>query len=293
MLRKYASARPLIFARLATILTWTFLTGLKTHFFLLRSFFLLPVFLCSVLAPAADRQEPLQNYTPRFHPFDGGEKAVYHVSWLGIPVASAEIEMQPVVLDGKKFFQVTVQAQSWRYLDLIFKMRDTVESTFDADTLHPRRFFFRQRENRKVIDTTAVVDPATNKWVVHRQEGNKPKNFEFTSPYTLDPISATYLARSLDFKVGERLRLEVFGGKSRYLVTFDVVGRERVSVKKGQFDAYKVVPQVSDLSKSGYAKRVRQATVWITADENRVPIKMSSQVFIGSVNIELVDDGKG
>ena len=242
-----------------------------------------------MLGLAADGQEPRQNYTPRFHPFDGGEKAVYQASWLGIPVASAEIEMQPVVLDGKKFFQVTVQARSWRYLDLIFKMRDTVESTFDAETLHPRRFFFRQRENRKVIDTTAVVDSATHTWVVNRQEGKKPKNFEFVSPYTLDPISAAYLARTLDFKVGDRLRLEVFGGKSRYLVTLDVVARERVSVKKGEFDAYKVVPQVADLSKTGYAKRVRQAAVWITADEKRSPVKLVSQVFIGSVSIELTE----
>jgi hypothetical protein len=257
--------------------------------FLLRLFFLISISFCSALGLAAEGQEPLQNYKPRFYPFADGEKAVYQASWLGIPVASAEIEMQPAFLEGKKFYQVKVEARSWRYLELIFKMRDTVESTFDAETLHPRRFFFRQRENRKRIDTTAVVDSATNKWVVHRQEGKKPKDFEFISPYTLDPISATYLARSLDFKVGDRLWLEVFGGKSRYLVTLDVVGRERVSVKKGEFDAYKVVPQVSDLSKSGYAKRVRQATVWITADEKRSPIKMSSQVFIGSVNIEMVD----
>lgn len=250
---------------------------------------LFAISLCFAWGLAADGQEPLQNYKPRFRPFDGSEKAVYQASWLGIPVASAEIEMQPVLLDGKKSYQVTVQAQSWRYLDLIFKMRDTVESTFDAETLHPRRFFFRQRENRKMIDTTAVIDSATNKWVVHRQEGKKRKDFEFVSPYTLDPISAVYLARTLDFKVGDRLRLEVFGGKSRYLVTLHVVMRERISVKKGEFDTYKVVPQVVDLSKSGYAKRVRQAAVWITADEKRSPVKLMSQVFIGSVSIELVE----
>jgi len=252
-------------------------------------FFLISISLLSARGAASDSQEPLQNYQPRFRPFDGGEKAVYQASWLGIPVASAEIEMRPVVLDGKKFYQVTVQAQSWRYLDLIFKMRDTVESLFDADTLHPRRFFFRQRENRKRIDTTAVVDSAANRWVVHRWEGKKLKNFEFVSPYTLDPISASYLSRSLDFKVGDRLRLEVFGGKSRYLVTLDVVARERIWAGKGEIEAYKIVPQLSDLSRTGYAGRVRQATVWISADEKRTPLKIVSQVFIGSISIEIIE----
>ena len=257
--------------------------------FLFCLFFLIPISLFSAEGLAPDGQEPLQNYQPRFRPFDGGEKAVYEASWFGIPMASAEIELKPVVLDGKKFYQVTVQAQSWRYLDLIFKMRDTVESLFDAETLHPRRFFFRQRENRKMIDTTAVVDSATNKWVVHRQEGKKPKNFEFVSPYTLDPISASYLSRSLDFKVGDRLRLEVFGGKSRYLVTLDVVARERIWVRKSEIDAYKIVPQLSDLSRTGYASRMRQATVWISADEKRTPLRVVSQVFIGSLNIEMAE----
>jgi hypothetical protein len=261
---------------------------------LFRLIFLCSISLFSTLGLAADNREPisqpqLQNYTARYKPFDGGEKAVYQASWLGIPVASAEIEMTPVTLDGKKFYHATIKAESWRYLDLIFKMRDTIESTFDAETLHPRRFFFSQRENKKVIDTTALVDPESKKWVVNRQEGRKLKHFEWVSPYTLDTVSAVYLARSLDYKVGDSIRLEVFGGKSRYLVTLDVVGRERISVKGKEADTFKIVPKVADLSKTGYATRVRQATVWITADEQRTPIRMSAQVFIGSVNIELTD----
>jgi hypothetical protein len=242
-----------------------------------------------VLSLAADSPQPPQNYTPRFRPFDGGEKAIYQASWMGVPVASAEIELRPVTVDGKKLYHATVKAESWRYLDMIFKMRDTIESTFDAETLHPRRFFFSQRENKKVIDTTAEVDPATHKWTVRRKEGKRRKDFEFESPYTLDTISAVYLARSLDFKIGDSYRLEVFGGKSRYMVTLDVVARERVTVRGREFDAFKVVPKIADLSKTGYAKRVRQATVWITADEKRTPVKMSAQVFIGSVNIEMTE----
>ena len=245
------------------------------------------IFAVSALCLAGDAPEQPQNYKPHFYPFDKGEKVTYNGSWLGIPLASAEIQMQPIQLNGKKFYQVKVQARTWRYLDLIWKMRDTIESTFDAETLHPNRFVFRQRENKKKNDTVAVVDPATKKWTVDRKENNKPKNFEFTSSLAYDPISATYLARSVEFKVGDKLRLEVFGGKSRYLVTFDVVGKERISVKKGEVEAYKIIPQVKDLSATGYAGRMRQATIWITADEKRTPIRIQSQVFIGSVNIEM------
>ncbi len=126
----------------------------------------------SALTLAADSPQPppqLKNYTPKYRPFDKGEHAVYQASWMGVPVASATIDMQPVAADGKKTYHATVKAESWRYLDVIFKMRDVIESTFDAETLHPLRFSFIQRENKKANDTIATVDPATHKWTVQRK----------------------------------------------------------------------------------------------------------------------------
>lgn len=256
--------------------------------FLASCFFSLLLPVCSVVTPLADETGEMPHYQPHFYPFDGGESTEYQASWNGIPVASAEIRSVPLVIEGKKFYQVKVQARTWRYLELIWKMRDVIESTFDAKTLYPRRFIFRQRENRKKIDTTAQFDPLSKKWIVHRQQGNRARDYEFVSQHTMDPISAAYLARSLDFKVGDTLRMEVFGGNSRYLLILDIVGREPVSTKSGVSEAYKVVPRVINLTSSGYAGRVRQATVWISADEKRIPLKMVSQVFIGYVSIELI-----
>jgi len=227
------------------------------------------------------------------HPFDYPERVEYVASWNGIPLASAKIQAAPSVVDGKSLYEVKVSAQTWRYLDPIWKMRDTVESLFDAGSVYPRRFIFRQRENRKSVDTTANFDPGAQKWIVRRQNGNKVQNSEFIAPRTFDPISATYWARTLDFKVGDSIQLEVFGGKSFYRVILNVVGREKVAVKAGEFDAYKIVPQVFNLSKSGLAEKVREATVWISADDARMPVKINSKVTIGSVSIEMVRKSAG
>jgi hypothetical protein len=232
----------------------------------------------------------IQNHEPGFNSSDGGEVAVYEASWNGVPIASARIQARPLWTDGEKFYQVRVQARTWKYLDLIWKMRDSVESVFEAQTLRPRRFVFRQRENRKRIDTTAVFDPEGKKWSVNRRQGDKVKEYEFFSQQTLDPISALYWVRSLNFNVGDTLPMEVFGGKSRYRVVLEVVGKERITLRGRDFDTYKIVPRVWNLTSSGYAARVRQATVWISADEKKRPLKVVSQVFIGSVNIEMVHE---
>lgn len=239
-----------------------------------------------VFADTPGRSEQDQPASPAF---GRDEHVVYQASWNGIPVASAVVDAKTVWIEGRRYYWVTVEARTWKYLELIWRMRDSIESVFEAETLHPRRFVFHQSENRKRIDTTAVFDPANQKWAVRRQQGAKLKQFEFVSPHTFDPISASYLARTLNVGVGDTLQLEVFGGKSRYLLQLDIVGAERIALRGGEVDALKVIPRVQNVNQSGYAERLRQATVWISADQMKRPLKVVSQAFLGAVTIEMVD----
>lgn len=235
-------------------------------------------------------------YQPRFYPFEGGEKALYRASWNGmISVATAEISTVPTMVGGKKVYQVRVEAKTSKLLDFVWKMRDTIGSTFDASGLAPSRFFFSQRENSKVVDTEAKLNPTTKRWAVNRRErGKKAKAYEFESQNTLDPVTAVYLARSVDFKVGDRLYFKIFGGRYRYLLELSIDGKEPVELDSGKvIEAYRVIPRLQNLSKNGYATRLNDATVWISADERRMPIKLSSKVFVGSVNLEIIQDKQG
>jgi hypothetical protein len=270
---------------------------LKKHKKTVRSAWILALFLLVSMTyanqPLVMDPDEVPRYQPRYFPFDGGEKASYRASWNGIPVALAHIQTTPLLIEGKKFYQVKVEARTSKILDLIWRMRDSISSTFEAKTLAPLRFVFNQKENKKVTDTRAEFDPKLKKWIVQRQRGRKVRNFEFDSPNTLDPITAAYLARSLDLKVGDRLYFNVFGGKSRYLLDLSVEGREQIQLDAGNFDAFKVVPRITNITKQGYAGRVREATVWISADEKRTPLMIASKVFIGTVYIEMLADRQG
>ncbi|MGH7851944.1 MAG: DUF3108 domain-containing protein [Candidatus Binatia bacterium] len=262
-----------------------FLTGLSIVFCLLAG-------SVSQAGEAMIKADAIPAYQPRYFPFEGGEKEVYHASWNGfISVATAEIHTVPTVVDGKKVYQVRVEAKTSRALDLIWRMRDTISSTFDAKALLPSRFTFAQRENSRVIDTEARFDPATKQWAVNRQQvGKKPRVYYFDSNNTLDPITAVYLARSTDFKVGDKLYFKVFGGRYQYLLELFVEKKEPVVMKSGKtVEAYRIIPQVQNITKTGYASRFNEAIIWISADERRVPIKMSSKIAFGTVQLELAE----
>jgi hypothetical protein len=201
----------------------------------------------------------------------------------------------PTVVDGKKVFQVRVEAKTSKALDLIWKMRDTISSTFDAKALSPSRFTFNQKENSRVIDTDARLDPTTKRWAVNRQQvGKRAKIYEFESQNTLDPITAIYLARSVDFKVGDRLYFKIFGGRYRYLLELFVEKKEPVALESGKtVEAFRVIPRIQNITKNGYASRLNDATVWLSADERRLPIKLSSKIMFGTVDLELINDKRG
>ena len=244
----------------------------------------------------AVKADAIPAYRPRYFPFETGEKAVYHATWNGmISVATAEVYTTPTVIDGRKVYQVRVEAKTSKVLDLIWRMRDTISSTFDAKVLMPSRFTFSQRENSRIIDTDARFDHEAKRWAVNRQQvGKRPNIYHFDSSNTLDPITASYLARSTDFKVGDKLYFKVFGGKYQYLLELSVEAKEPVTMASGKtIEAYRIVPQIENITKKGYANRLNEAAIWISADERRLPIKLSSKIVFGSVYLELVEDKLG
>jgi hypothetical protein len=234
-------------------------------------------------------------YQPKFFPFEDGERQLYRAHWNGlVSVASAAVNATPAVIDGRKVLQVQVEARSSRILDLIWKMRDTITSTFDAKALAPSQFKFSQRENSRIIDTEARYNHASRRWAVNRRQvGKRPKVYEFDSQNTLDPISAAYLARSIEFKVGDRLYFKVFGGRYQYLLELHVEKKEPVELESGKVEAYKVIPRVQNITKKGYAGRLNEAAIWISADERRLPVKLSSKILFGTVYLEVVQDKRG
>lgn len=245
---------------------------------------------------ATIKPENLPMYSPQFYPFERGERELYRATWNGMfSVGTAAVTTTSSMVDGKKVYQVRVDAKTSKALDLIWKMRDVISATFDAKSLAPSHYLFRQRENSRIIDTEAKLDVNSKRWAVNRQQNGKPtKIYQFDSQNTFDPVTAVYLARSVDFKVGDKLYFKIFGGRYHYLLELFVEKKEPVELPSGKtVEAYKIVPRVQNLKKTGYASRLTEAAIWISTDERRLPVKLSSKIAFGSVQLELMEDKRG
>lgn len=234
-------------------------------------------------------QVKTEKYTPETTDFRKGQYE-YQVSWQGIPVASATVDIKNKEVESEKAYFVEAHAKTSKVIGVFYKLRHTSESLFYESTLKPIRFSSIQTENSRRRSSEIEFGENGEIRSALGKNGKKEDERKFVSEnQTLDPISAAFLARSIPIEVGKKASFDVYNAKNRYLISFEVVGIEDISLP-GQAEkrrAYKVIPTLNKLTDTEGEKRFNRAEIWIAADETRDILKMETEVFVGSVSAYL------
>ncbi len=211
----------------------------------------------------------------------------YHFGWKGIPAFDGTIQATRHD-DPQPWYRFQLAGGTRRWLDFIYKMRDTMDATVDGTTLLPRGFTVKMRAPREKTDLTVRFDHerrvAHATWV----KNGRLKEREIPFHHASDPVTVIYLLGSLR-QPGDSASFEVVNGKANYQVGLKVVGRERVKVRAGTFDTLVIEPTLDRLDKPHYRPKFKKMTIWVTDGETRIPVKMKSEIFIGSVSGELIE----
>jgi hypothetical protein len=240
-------------------------------------------------------QVKTETYVPDFTDFKRGTY-VYEVSWKGIPVAEASVEVDSLITkEGKESYKVEAKAATNKVIDVFYKLRHSSDSSFDAESLRPMKFTSIQTENSRKRSSEISFGKNGEISSFTEKNGRIEDERRFTSDnLTLDPISAAFLARSIPIEIGKKVDFDVYNAKNRYLISFLVVEIENIRVEgsskksgKEMRLAYKVVPSIQKLTDSEGEKRFSKATIWISADEHRDVLKIESEVLVGSIGAYL------
>jgi hypothetical protein len=221
---------------------------------------------------------------PAFH---DGQKLVFQASWIGIPVATARVE-----LHRKKKEPDLWSAQAWvetnQFADLLFKMRDYMSEDVDHQSLLSRKMYIRQSENKRLNDFRAVFDRSAGLVTLTKQnrKGQQVKRFLSTNPW--GPLSGAMMALSLPMEPGQSYAVDVFTGSTRYIFDFKVEAREKITTGLGTFDAYRLIPAVDYESDGKLSQSATGIVIWVSADGRRLPLRVESQAFIGRVQADLI-----
>ena len=230
--------------------------------------------------------------TPLYRPADAKYRPKpgiyeYSVGWEGITAASCSLTIR----ENGDHFVIDAAARTYSGVDLLYKLRYEAHGIIDANNLSSISLAIDHRENsrHKMIDVQFAPNSGTISAV--RQTGDinpaqKHVEFDPKNP-TLDPIAAAFLARSLEWHVGDAKHFDVFNGKSRYFITLTAVGRKTIRFQGRERQVFVISPRVRNLTTTKPRSKLREAFIFVTDDEDREILRIESSVFIGSVSVDL------
>ena len=219
--------------------------------------------------------------------YSSGEKIrytiYYNVLGLYVNAGSADFTIQSTNWNGEDAYRFTANGRSNGKYDWIFKVRDKYESVVDTKTLLP--YQFTRQINEGGYHTTEVVQ--------FNQKGktatsSKSTNTFKTADCTYDVISAIYAARNISYancQMNDKIFLNFFLDNELYPSYFKFLGRDVLQSKYGKFKVIKLAPL---LIKGSIFKGGEKMVVWVTDDDNHIPVRIESPISVGSIKVDLM-----
>jgi hypothetical protein len=121
-------------------------------------------------------------------------------------------------------------------------------------------------------------------------KGAQEKEKRLKLPNVFDLQTALFYVRSQRLLPGESYRFVVYPSTSPYYVEIEVLGREKLKVESGAYEAIKCAVRLQRLTKKLALepyKKFKRAYAWVSDDRDRLLLKIEAEVFVGSVWAEL------
>jgi hypothetical protein len=225
-------------------------------------------------------------YAPGRVPFQPGQQLLYQVTWEQLPVAFALISLRRDPQHNQEWLgEATVKTN--KLVDVFYRLRAYVRDEFPAQSLASDGVFIRHNENGRLTDYSVKFDRADGTVESIRRKHDHVEVKRFLASHPLGPIGASLLAISQPIKVGDSMTLDVFAATERYIVQFRVARREQIHLGADDIEAFRIIPSILYVSNPKNHYKVRQAVIWISADDRHVPLRIEADTFVGRIYIDL------
>ena len=207
--------------------------------------------------------------------FEHGETLDYDLVWLKLTGGSARMTIQPQQADPSNY-RITSMARTSSTFSRIYKVRDEIETVVARSNFTTLRYHksLQEGSSRKDETTTYANGIATR----------KGKTYAVPTP-VFDPLSLVYYLRTQDLTPGRTVNVTVFADKKTYDVAAHVTKRQSIDTPAGNFAAIVVEP---DMEAGGlYRDEQSKLTIWYSDDERHLPLRIRSDVKIGTITMTL------
>jgi hypothetical protein len=222
---------------------------------------------------------PARPELPEALPFGPGEHLEFSIDYGFINAGGATMAVERTrSVSGRECLDIRTEAKSNAVFSKIYKVWDRAQTFLELDTLLPRRFEKHLREGSYRKD--AVVKFDREEHFARYENGDEI----VIHPWAQDELSAFYYVRMLPLEVGREVFIDNHANRKNYPLKVIVHRRETVEVGAGKFDCLVIEPVIRE---GGIFSAKGTLTIWITDDERRIPVKMTTKVVVGSISASL------
>ncbi len=233
---------------------------------------------------------PTALHAQLYHP---GEELEYRVSYRAkyfpnTEIGSVEVTTEAVTEDATPFYKVVGVGRTLPTYRWFFNMEDRYTIHIDPTTMRTERFRSDILEGSYTFESSYDYD-WENRLVHTRWSSRKRPYKEKTIPLTdasMDAISLFFNMRSAkadSFNQGEIGTLEMVLEDTVRRINYRYLGRETKKIRNmGKFRTLKFECQLG--TTEGYSFTDGSVfTLWISDDENKIPLAIESPIRIGSI----------
>jgi hypothetical protein len=225
--------------------------------------------------------------------FAPGEKIVYKIyyNWSFVWIAAGELVFR--VEDMGDTYHISASGRTYKSYDWVFKVRDYYDSYIEKETLRPKRTIRKVLEGNYTLydDVTYHHDQA----VAISKKGKTQDNLN-TEAVTLagcthDILSSIYLMRNMDFSdksPGFSLPMNIYLDRKVYSLDVVYAGADDSKRVKGLGPRNTLLFRPK-LVVGNIFKDNEGMKVWVSDDENKIPLMIESPISVGSVKAVLTE----
>lgn len=223
---------------------------------------------------------------PHRLPFQIGEHLIFKANFGIIHAGEATLTItEGDSISGHGCFLIQARITTNSFFDVFYKIRDKLDSYWDIEKLVSRKFVKRLSEGsyrQFRIHYNFPEDTLTYYVKIHTdsQEREELK----TLPNPQDPLSAIYYIRVQDFNVGDSFLANVTTDGRNLQIKVTALEKKPLETIFGTKECFKL--HLTAINEE-IEKQEGETSIWVTADEYKIPVRITTGLKVGSFTFEL------
>ena len=221
--------------------------------------------------------------------FQDGEWFRFRMRYGFLNASYATATVSETTFKDQAVFHVAATGKTTGFARWFFKVDDYFDSYFEKDIVRPIRFVRNISEGNYKRHVEIDFDHNNQSGIMHDLLRKTKTEISF-APNLQDLVSTFYFLRNHfdleGIQVGETASLHMIYDKKPFAFRFRFLGYENVKTKFGVVPCVKFRPYVEE---GRIFKKESGLSLWVSNDNNRIPIKVVAELSVGSLDVDLVD----